>query len=84
LNEKKYEYPELKYYIIIMVNAQEWFDRKYSTAESKRAVERIGSKEEFHKRIEDNIISIFGGVGPLTTLLLGIDMKSRTFNEILV
>ncbi|PKY47350.1 hypothetical protein RhiirA4_543902 [Rhizophagus irregularis] len=24
-----------------MVNAQEWFDRKYSTAESKRAVERI-------------------------------------------
>lgn len=68
-----------------MVNAQEWFDRKYSTAESKRAVERIGPKEEFNKRIEDNIISIFGGGRPLSTLLLGIDdMKSRTFNEILV
>ncbi|CAB4402245.1 unnamed protein product [Rhizophagus irregularis] len=65
-----------------MVNAQEWFDGKYSTAESKRAVERIGPKEEFNKRIEDNIISIFGGGRPLSTLLLGIDdMKSRTLNE---
>jgi hypothetical protein len=34
-----------------MVNAQEWFDERYPTAKSKRAVKSIGPKEDFNRRI---------------------------------
>ena len=57
-----------------MVNAQEWLDNLYPTAEAKAAVKRIGPKENPQRRIENDLLSVFyKGRDPLSTLLLSVD-----------
>src|ERR1043166_7639121 len=66
-----------------MVNAQEWLDNLYPTAEAKAAVKRIGPKENPQKRIETDLLSVFTkGRDPLSTLLLSVDSIIKKNHQI--
>src|ERR1043165_5435685 len=66
-----------------MVNAQEWLNNLYPTAEAKAAVKRIGPKENPQKRIETDLLSVFTkGRDPLSTLLLSVDSILKKNHQI--